>query len=58
VPLRTLFLLVAHGAAAPFGLVPLARRVERSDPLSAKNITEHIDVVTRIIVDGLRKEDP
>jgi TetR/AcrR family transcriptional regulator len=54
VPMRTLFLMVTHGGAAPFTLVPLARRLERSDPLSAKKVGEHIEAVVRIVVDGLR----
>jgi len=54
VPLRTFFLLVAHGGGAPFGLLPLARRVERSDPTSRKNLEAHIEAVTTIIVNGLR----
>lgn len=51
---RTVFLLVAHGGAAPFGLLPLARRVDRSDPIAAKNFDVHIEAVTRIITNGLR----
>lgn len=54
VTMRTLFLLIAHGGAAPFGLRPLARRLDRSDPGSAKNLNEHIEAVTRIVIDGLR----
>src|ERR1700730_3638167 len=33
VTLRALFFLIAHGAAAPFTLVPLARRIDDADPL-------------------------
>lgn len=54
VPMRTVFLLLGHGATALFGLVPLARRLDRPDPTSAKTVKEHIDAVTRIIIDGLR----
>jgi hypothetical protein len=45
---------MAHGGSAPVGLVPLARRLDRSNPTSAKNLNEHIEAVTRIIMDGLR----
>jgi hypothetical protein len=38
--------------------VPLARRLERSDPLSAKKAGEHIEAVVRIVIDGLRVERP
>jgi len=54
VPMRTLFLLVTHGGGAPFALVPLARRHEQSDPLSAENVREHIEAVLRIVIDGLK----
>src|SRR5205807_10387881 len=33
VSLRALFFLIAHGAAAPFTLAPLARRFDDTDPL-------------------------
>lgn len=54
VPMRTVFLLLGHGATALFGLVPLARRLDRPDPTSARVVNEHIEAVTRIVVDGLR----
>lgn len=54
VSMRTVFLLLGHGATALFGLVPLARRLDRPDPTSAKTVREHIEAVTRIIVDGLK----
>ncbi len=56
VPMRTVFLLLGHGATSLFGLVPLARRLDRPDPTSARTISAHIEDVTRIIVDGLRGE--
>jgi TetR/AcrR family transcriptional regulator len=58
VPMRTVFLLLGHGATALFGLVPLARRLDRADPTSPKYVDEHIEAVTRIIVDGIRTERP
>jgi AcrR family transcriptional regulator len=54
VPMRTVFLLLGHGATALFGLVPLARRLDRPDPTSARTVKEHIEAVTRIIIEGLR----
>jgi AcrR family transcriptional regulator len=56
VPMRTVFLLVAQGGAAPFGLRPLARRVDRADPLTAKNLDAHIEAVARIVTNGLRAD--
>jgi AcrR family transcriptional regulator len=57
VSMRSLFLLFAHGGTAPFGLVALARRLNDSDPVTARNVTEHIDAVTHIIINGLRSAD-
>jgi TetR/AcrR family transcriptional regulator len=54
VKMRTLFLLIAHGAAAPFELAPLARHLAESESASAEDVDEHIDAATRIIIDGLR----
>jgi AcrR family transcriptional regulator len=54
VSMRTLFLLAAHGGAAPFGLLPLARRLDPSDPLSNRSVEEHVETVTRILIDGIR----
>jgi hypothetical protein len=54
--MRTVFLLVAQGGAAPFGLRPLARRVDRADPLTAKNLDAHIEAVARIVTNGLRAD--
>src|ERR1700756_5772959 len=52
VPARTLLFLIAHGAAAPFTLGPLADRFDAVDgPLDP---VEHIELVTDIIVSGLR----
>lgn len=54
VPWPTVFFLLAHGAVAPFGLTPLARRVSRSDPRSPESIDGHIEGVMRTLIDGLR----
>ena len=53
VTMRTLFLLIAHGAAAPFELAPLARKLADSEHGEEDN-TAHIEAATRIIIDGLR----
>ena len=54
ISLRALHFLIAHGAAAPFTLIPLARRLDPSDPLSAPNVTGHADLIADIIIEGLR----
>jgi AcrR family transcriptional regulator len=56
VPARTLLFLIAHGAAAPFTLGPLADRFDAVDgPLDP---VAHIELVTDIIVSGLRIVGP
>jgi AcrR family transcriptional regulator len=56
VPARTLLFLIAHGAAAPFTLGPLSDRFNAVDgPLDP---VEHIELVTDIIVSGLRIAQP
>jgi len=56
VPARTLLFLIAHGAAAPFTLGPLSDRFNPVDgPLDP---VEHIELVTDIIVSGLRIAQP
>jgi AcrR family transcriptional regulator len=51
---RTFFLLLAHGATAPFGLVALAAKLDSTDPRSGQTLEDHIENVTRILIDGLR----
>jgi AcrR family transcriptional regulator len=56
VPARTLLFLIAHGAAAPFTLGPLSDRFNPIDgPLDP---VDHIELVTDIIVSGLRIAQP
>jgi AcrR family transcriptional regulator len=56
VPARTLLFLIAHGAAAPFTLGPLSDRFDSVDgPLDP---VDHIELVTDIIVSGLRIAQP
>jgi AcrR family transcriptional regulator len=55
-PARTLLFLIAHGAAAPFTLGPLS---DRFDPLDGPlDPLDHIELVTDIIVSGLRIAQP
>ncbi|MFG2078595.1 TetR/AcrR family transcriptional regulator [Nonomuraea maritima] len=54
IPVRTLHFLVAHGAAAPFSMPALARRIGPGDPASAEAVAEHADVVADLILSGLR----
>ena len=46
--------LVTHGAAAPFSLVPLARRFDPSDPLDPAAVEAHADLVVDILIAGLQ----
>jgi hypothetical protein len=51
-----LLFLIAHGAAAPFTLGPLSDRFDPVDgPLDP---VDHIELVTDIIVSGLRIAQP
>jgi len=54
VTLRTLFFLIAHGAAAPFTLAPLARHFDDVDPLDPREIAEHAALTADLITSGLR----
>jgi AcrR family transcriptional regulator len=54
ISLRALFFLIAHGAAAPFTLAPLARHFESTDPLDPNQIAEHAALTADVITNGLR----
>jgi AcrR family transcriptional regulator len=58
ISLRALFFLVAHGAAAPFTLAPLARRFDNTDPLDANQIAEQAVLTADVITNGLRLNAP
>jgi hypothetical protein len=52
--MQTLLFLVAHGAAAPFALVPLARHFDHFSALTLANVERHTNLITDILIDGLR----
>jgi TetR/AcrR family transcriptional regulator len=54
ISLRALFFLIAHGAAAPFTLVPLARHFDDADPLDPSQVDEHAALTADVITSGLR----
>jgi TetR/AcrR family transcriptional regulator len=58
ISLRALFFLIAHGAAAPFTLAPLARRFDTTDPLDPHQVTEHAALTADVITGGLRLDAP
>jgi len=58
ISLRALFFLVAHGAAAPFTLVPLARRFDNTDPLDPNQVAEQAALTADVITSGLRLNAP
>jgi AcrR family transcriptional regulator len=58
ISLRALFFLIAHGAAAPFTLAPLARRLGSTDPLDPKQVAEHAALTADVITSGLRLDAP
>jgi AcrR family transcriptional regulator len=54
IPLRSFHFLVAHGAAAPFSLLPLARLFDPVDPLDPHEITAHAGLIAELVTSGLR----
>ena len=54
IPLRTFHFLLAHGATAPQGLVPLATKFDPTSPREPAAIDEHAALVSTILVEGLR----
>jgi AcrR family transcriptional regulator len=58
ISLRALFFLIAHGAAAPFTLAPLARRFESIDPLDPNQVAEQAALTADLITSGLRLGAP
>jgi TetR/AcrR family transcriptional regulator len=54
ISLRALFFLIAHGAAAPFTLAPLARHFDDTDPLDPDQVAEQAALTADVITGGLR----
>src|ERR1700736_1431814 len=54
ISLRALFFLVAHGAAAPFTLAPLACRLDNTDPLDPNQVAEQAALAADVLTSGLR----
>jgi TetR/AcrR family transcriptional regulator len=58
ISLRALFFLIAHGAAAPFTLAPLARHFDNTDPFHPDQIAAHAALTADVITGGLRLDAP
>jgi TetR/AcrR family transcriptional regulator len=58
ISLRALFFLIAHGAAAPFTLAPLARHFDNTDPLDPNQVAEQAALTADLITNGLRLNAP
>jgi len=58
ISLRALFFLVAHGAAAPFTLAPLARHFDKRDPRRPSQVAEQAALTADVITSGLRIDAP
>jgi TetR/AcrR family transcriptional regulator len=58
ISLRALFFLVAHGAAAPFTLAPLARHFDDAEPLQPDQIAAQAALTADLITSGLRVDAP
>jgi len=57
VSLRSFVFLLAHGAAAPFTLRPLARHFDPSDPLDPAEVETHADLAADLLVRALERRD-
>jgi AcrR family transcriptional regulator len=53
ISLRTFNFLVAHGAAAQFTLVPLARLFDNADPLDPAEVTRHADLAADLVIGAI-----
>jgi TetR/AcrR family transcriptional regulator len=51
---RSFFFLVAHGGAAPFSLVPLAKLLDPTPPNDPVSIEQQADLVSTVLIEGLR----
>ena len=58
ISIRALFFLIAHGAAAPFTLAPLARHFDDTDPLDPDQVAEQAALTADVITNGLRLDAP
>jgi AcrR family transcriptional regulator len=58
ISLRALFFLIAHGAAAPFTLAPLARHFDHADPRDPEQVAEQAALTADVITSGLRLTTP
>src|ERR1700736_4605477 len=54
ISLRALLFLIAHGAAAPFTLAPLACRLDNTDPLDPNQVAEQAALAADVLTSGLR----
>jgi AcrR family transcriptional regulator len=54
IPLRTFHFLLAHGATAPYALLPLATKFDPASPQEPAAVEQHAALVSAILVDGLR----
>src|SRR3989440_5763223 len=58
ISLQALFFLIAHGAAAPFTLAPLARHFDNTDPFDPSQVAEQAALTADLITNGLRLNAP
>jgi hypothetical protein len=57
ISLRTFHFLLAHGAAAPFTLGPLARHFDPADPLDPAEIEAHADLAADLLIRALEEHN-
>ncbi|MVU80672.1 TetR family transcriptional regulator [Nocardia sp. ET3-3] len=54
IPLRSFHFLIAHGATAPYSLLPFATKFDATSPLDPAAVEEHAGLVADLVVEGLR----
>jgi TetR/AcrR family transcriptional regulator len=58
IPMGTFHFLLAHGAAAPFTLVPIARKFDPADPLDPEAVHAHADLAADLLIRALENDRP
>ncbi|WP_433716463.1 hypothetical protein ACQP2U_13945 [Nocardia sp. CA-084685] len=54
ISLRNFHFLIAHGATAPYSLLPLATKFDTTSPSDPAAVEEHTQLVSDVVVEGLR----
>ncbi|MBC7300579.1 MAG: TetR/AcrR family transcriptional regulator [Nocardia sp.] len=58
IPQRTLHFLITDGGTAPYSQIPLALLFDSASPLDSEAVDQHADLVSTILIEGLRVREP